>query len=115
MKSIMAEPNPQKRSALNRQLRALHEAHWPEPGAHGGGTPSGAVPFVIHVPLTEDQGAIGAAFAADVAMLAEETGADKTQVGDLLNFAILGALQDNVDLADEAQCWTVGSTRHGWS
>ena len=71
------------------------------------------MPFVIHIPLTEDQGAIGAAFAADVAMLAEETGADKTQVGDLLNFAIAGALQDGVDLADEAQCWTVGATRHG--
>ena len=31
----------------------------------------------------------------------------------MLDFAISGALQDRVDLADEAQCWTVGATRHG--
>jgi hypothetical protein len=41
------------------------------------------------------------------------TGVDQAQVGALFSYAVAEAVQQPVNVRDEAQCWTVGATRYG--
>lgn len=104
MKATLEEPDPVKRSALNGQLRALHEQRWPEP----------APTLKVSVPLTEAQQPIADAYVADAQEIAKGLqGVDAGQLSNLMDFAVAEAVTQPVDVRNEAQCWNVGRTRYG--
>ena len=109
MAASLSEQGPVKRKVLTEKLTALHQAKHPEPSQP---EPGGSPVYEPLVPLSETQAAIAQDYAADLHGL-DVAGVSVEQKGTFLDFAISGALRDNVDLRDEAQCFQVGRTRHG--